>query len=330
MKTAVNQLHEKVAAWTTEIANILALAQKLNLPPPDLQSYHHKIAKLYSEELDLCYLLDKSDIIFHANGTAITDHSFGLSAVNSLFKNIDQQIKRHALSVLQLSLADTKKALQMLDIRLTGIAAGSLYAGFLIQPPKPSELLGTDEQNLIMQDIKSATLSIAQVPQFVNQQGKISEGLSEQVQNPAIRDSAIVAAFHLSPTGKNGITSIDIITPSQMALNARLDVTHRHSLKEAVNKNPIIESKAKNGTFTGQLSRIDLNKNRFDLREVNAQGVKSLRCILPTLTPEKGREILGKQVIVTGRYEQNHNGKPSLMMVYDIKVLEQKLIATPL
>lgn len=108
-------------------------------------------------------------------------------------------------------------------------AAGSLYAGFLIQPPKPSELLGTDEQNLIIQDIKSATLSIAQVPQFVNQQGKISEGLSEQVQNPAIRDSAIVVAFHLSPTGKNGITSIDIITPSQMALNARLDVTHRHS-----------------------------------------------------------------------------------------------------
>ncbi len=85
-----------------------------------------------------------------------------------------------------------------------------------------------------------------------------------------------------------------------------------------------------NDTFTGQLSRIDLDKNRFDLREVNAQGVKSLRCILPTLTPEKGREILGKQVIVTGRYEQNHNGKPSLMMVYDIKVLEQKLIATPL
>jgi hypothetical protein len=53
----------------------------------------------------------------------------------------------------------------MLDIRLTGIAAGSLYAGFLIQPPKPSELLGTDEQNAMMQDIKSATLSIAQVPQ---------------------------------------------------------------------------------------------------------------------------------------------------------------------
>jgi hypothetical protein len=77
VKTAVNQLPEKVAIWTTEIANILALAQKLNLPPPDLQSYHHKIAKLYSEELDLCYLLDKSDIIFHANGTAITDHSFG-------------------------------------------------------------------------------------------------------------------------------------------------------------------------------------------------------------------------------------------------------------
>jgi hypothetical protein len=30
-----------------------------------------------------------------------------------------------------------------------------------------------------------------------------------------------------------------------------------------------------NGTFIGQLSRKDLDKNRFDLREVNAQGVKS-------------------------------------------------------
>ncbi len=69
------------------------------------------------------------------------------------------------MSVLHLSLDDTKKAQQMLDIRLTGIAAGSLYAGFLIQPPKSSELLGTNEQNAMMQDIKSATLSIAQVPQ---------------------------------------------------------------------------------------------------------------------------------------------------------------------
>jgi hypothetical protein len=324
MNTAIAQLQSKAAIWIEQMAGVIAFADKLGQPRPSLEAYQNKITQLYNEELELARLFDDSDLIVHANGTAIQNHRAALGAVTSLFANVEKQVKRLAQSVLHLGVADAKKAMSMLDIRLTGIAPGSIYAGFLIEPPSPSKLLGTDEQNAMMLNIKAATLSITNVPQCVTENGHISEELAEFVTDPAVRDSAILAAYHLSPSGRGGISSIDLINPAnQSAKITSLGASHRALLREITQKNPLIQSRSKEGTFVGLLTRIDLDKSRVDLRDIGAEGFNSIRCILPALTVAKGREMLGQRVMVRGRYETTPTGRPSLMHINECKVVEQ-------
>lgn len=324
MITATQQLQGKAAIWIDQMAGLIALADRLGKPRPNLTAYQHQIAQLYGEELELARLLDTSDIIIHANGTAIQNHRADLGAVAFLFSNVEKQIKRLAQSVLHLGFADSKRAMSLLDVRLTGIAPGSIYAGFVIEPPAPSQLLGTIEQNAMMADIRAATLSITSVPQCISDNGHITEDLAQFVTDPAVRDSAILAAYHLSPTGRSGISSIDLIDPkNRSARTATLGASHRQLLREVTHNNPLIQSRQKSGSFTGVLTRIDLDKSRVDLRDIGAVGFNSLRCILPSLTVEKGRQVLGQRVRVTGQYEETLQGKPSLMQVTAIEIVGQ-------
>lgn len=327
MNTAIEQLQGKAAIWIEQMAGIIALADKLGQPRPSLASYQSQIAKLYEEELELSRLLDTSDIIVHASGTAIQNHRAAVGAVATLFANVEKQIKRLAQSVLHLGIADSKKAMKMLDVRLTGIAPGSIYAGFVIETPPHSELLGTEEQNVMMDNIKAATLSITNVPQCINESGYISEGLAEFVPDPAVRDSAILAAYHLSPSGRGGISSIDLINPAQRGSQlATLSASHRLLLREVTQNNPLIQSRTKTGSFIGHLTKIDLDKSRVDLRGIGTPGFDSIRCILPALTVEKGREILGQRVKVSGQYEETPSGRPGLMQVARIDIVRQGVL----
>ncbi len=322
-QTAIEQLHHKADIWIGQISGWQAFAKQMGKDLGDLSHYYQKVHDLYANELGLCNLLDNSDIIIHASGVSVSSHKPVLRVVSSLFENVEKQLKTLAASALKFGVLDTKKAMSMLDVRLSGIAPGSFYAGFLIEPPQPSKLLGTDEQNALMRTVKDAVISVSLVPQHLDRSADISASLGEQLTEPSLRDSALIAAYHLSPTGRSGISSIDIINPANTQGKARLDIAHRTMLREAVNHRPMIQSKTKQGSFTGRLRRIDLDAVRFDLRGIGGDGYDSIRCILPTLTAEKGREILGRRVKVTGRYELSPSGKPSLMQVENIENVEQ-------
>jgi hypothetical protein len=323
--TATEFLQHKTNIWIDQIVSISMLFERNGNPNPNLSAYREKIHQIYSEELELARLLDTSDFIVHANGAAIQHHKAALGVVAHLFANVEKQVKRMAQSVMQTGLSDTKQAMKMLDVRLTGIAPGSLYAGFVIEPPTPSQLLGTDEQNAFMATIKEATLSITNVPSCVKEGHNISEDLAQYVEDPAIRDSAIVAAYNLSPTGRGGISSIDLINPSNRGTKlATLNASHRQLLREVSEQNPLIKSRSKYGTFTGTLTKVDLAKNRVDLRNIGCEGFDFIRCIMPALTLEKGRESLGAIVSVSGMYEASPLGRPSLMQIEDLKIIADR------
>lgn len=325
--SAINNLHKKAQIWYDQIAGIIALSNKVGKPIPDLSEYYDELNKLFGEELELSKLIDNSDLIIHAEGPSAQSNSLKLNAVTNLFEGIDTQIKLLAQSVLRLAMEDVKPAMKHLDIRLNGLAPGSIYAGFSIKPLESSKLIGTAEEIELINSIKNVVVNLSEVPQFVNADG-ISEELSEVLTDPAIRDSSLMAAYKMSPTGRQGIDSIQLINPKDSGSRpSSLNIQDRAVLRRSLHETPVIKSKSSYGTFIGQLRTVDLDKTRVDLRNLNIDGIDSLRCILPELTAEKGREILGRTVKVAGEYEKSINGKPRLMHIQSIEVIDSaKLI----
>lgn len=319
--SVIENLNNKAQIWYDQIGGLIAISTQLGKPNPDLSEYYKQLNKLFSEELELCKLIDSSDLIIHAVGPSAENHSLKLHTVTNLFEGIDTQIKILAKSVLMLGMDDVKPSMKYLDIRLNGLAPGSIYAGFSINPIKSNHLIATVEELNLIDSIRDVVVNLSKIPKFVNETG-ISEELSEILTDPAIRDSSLMAIYKIAPTGRQGIDSLALINPKELGSKpASLNHQDRSILRRSLHETPLIKSKSTHGTFIGQLRTVDLDKTRVDLRNLNVVGLDSLRCILPELTAEKGREILGKTVKVFGEYESALNGKPRLMHVQHIEVL---------
>ena len=285
----------------------------------DDSSYFALLNKLYEEEYQLAKLMMASDLIIHAEGPATKDAP-KLSLVNHLFSGVEKQFRSLARSVLPLSLNDISGALKKLDIRLTGMVQGSIYAGFAINNPPPLPLIATEEEDSAILLVKNAITNLAIVPRYIDKDG-INQKLQEVIPDPAIRDVTLLAAFNLAPTGKRGlhtlkITSPHIKDPDAKEFTSQLTQMNRTTLEDAVIKRPTIGKRKQPGEFIGKLRALDLDKTRVILRDVSDIG--SLMCILP-LTGGKASQLIDKTVRVSGEYEMDERQRPRLMFVNSVE-----------
>lgn len=318
-------IHRRAHLVHSQIESAVDILRRSGQADPNLvlsseSPYFDLLRRLYEEEYPLAKLSVSSDLIVHAEGPSADEELPQLSIVSWLFSGVDKQIKALAKSVLHLSLEDERGALKALDIRLTGMAPGSIYAGFAVNRLRPSPLLGTEEEEAAIASVRDVVTSLAVIPEYVLE-NSISANLAAIMPDPAIRDSALLAAFALAPTGRNGIHTIELTSPARETRSASLNINDRVVLRDTVVRRPMLGNKKRDGSFVGQLRGIDLDKTRVDLRGV--EGIGTLRCVLP-LTLDKARSILGHTVRVTGQYETGPNGKPRLMQVEHIDVLENK------
>lgn len=310
-------VHEQILS----AKNILLSAKKdPSLVLAENSPYFDLLNKLYEEEYPLAKLMMSSDIILHAEGPATIESSQKLDLITSFFSGINSQLRKLARSIFHLSTEDSKTLMKNLDIRLNGIAPGSIYAGFSVNPPKPTPLFGTTEENSMIDSIKETVTSLSIIPNFVLD-NKISDELADFIPDPAIRDSALLTIYNLSPTGKKGIHTIDILSPSRKTKPSSLDIKKRVVLKETVYTNPYLGKNTKQGVFIGDIRALDLDKTRLDLR--NIPDIGTLRCIA-NFTEAKAKSLLGKTVKISGEYEVDKNGKPRLMRAEKIEPIENK------
>jgi hypothetical protein len=310
----VTSIHRRAHLIHGQIASAMTILEKSGKDPQSVLSddspYLSLLSALYEEEYQLAKISATSDIVIHAEGPSTVDFPV-LSLVSALFLDIGKQFRTLAKSVLPLSLDDIRGAMKKLDIRLTGLAPGSIYAGFAINNPPPLPLLATEEEDSAVAAVKDVITKLAIVPKYIRDDG-IDPSISDAITDPAIRDIALMAAFNLAPTGRRGIHTLEIASPHVNEKPSQLTQMGRTVLMEFVVKRPVAGKKKKLGAFTGELRALDLDKNRVVLRNIEQGG--SLMCILP-LTLGKAKQLIGKTVRVTGEYETDANGRPRLMVV---------------
>lgn len=301
-------IHEQMAAaWACVRGEI----SEQEFFGPD-NPYYKLLDRLYAEDYQLSILLEASDLVLHAEGPAAKDAMPTLHAVNWLISSAERQLRTLAKAIFDLSTPNARKIAQGIDLRMTGFAPGSIYAGLKLEPEGDS-LFGDPALEPVFVAVRDSIRQLPIIPSFVGDEA-IEDGICEAIPDPAQRDAGLFAAFNLSPTGRFGIHTLEIFTPGERP--AELSQRERVVIREAL-KRPRL-AKKQSGSFIGELREIDLDRSRFHIR-VDQIGI--LRCVFPNVTADDARPLLGKRVRVSGDYEEDAQGRPRLMLVSDVEVV---------
>lgn len=323
----VSYVHQEAAAWMEQAMSAWAIVSETGRMTydqfwNDSNPYLKRLSGLYEGEFAIARLVDSSDLVLHAEGPGAAHDSPSLGTVNWLCVRMEKRLRTLVEAVIPLAQLAARAAARQVDLRLTGLAPGSLYLGFAIaRPESPEGFEDTDEQLYTV--VREAVQSLPIVPQFVTDT-EVRPEIMEALPDPALRDAAIVAAHDIAPTGRKGIHTLEISAPSQARAASILGQRERVVLGTNI-RSPLMGKKYK-GTFIGDLRALDLDTGRASLRHVS-NGINSLRCVFGGNVP-LAQKMYGKTVRVSGEYETNKDGRPRLMRVMDIQEVNGELAGT--
>lgn len=321
MGDAVDHLHQRAAILQEQIAQALTLARRGSTEARGLvATYQSLLASLYGDGLPLASLKDNSDIILHAEGPAARHHAAESGLVAWLCEEAERRLRQLTSAALRWSGSSGVAAQKDLEVLMNGLAPGSLYIGFSLgsaaqaharQTTRSLDFASDDE---VLARARSAIGNLVLVPRFVGE-ATVNAEIADAIEDPGLRDATLMAAYHLSPTGKRGVHTIEVSVPWLQERSGSFTNRERVVLRETAVRRPVLR-RARKGTFVGELREVDLDAQRFQLRNVPTVG--TLRCALEGLTVDIARKHIGKGVKVTGKYEANPEGKPGLMLVEKI------------
>jgi hypothetical protein len=307
-------IHEQLAAAR-------ALAGKNGMSAAETDSaYLELLADLYRDEYAFAELADGSDLVAHFTGPAVKGAEPTFTIVTSVFATLRDQVRGIAKAIVGLSADDAVRWPTELDPHLAGVTHGSLIVGINVRPP---EIAAGAQQSLpavsdrLFESVRSAVRSLAVVGQHVAP-GGVSDSIIEDFPDPAVRDTVLVAASRLAPSGRRGIDQVTFID-SDLPLNRAstpLTPDSRRALKHAITK-PLRVSGS--GEFEGVVREIDLDAMRFEIRRVRGAG--AIRCVYTPDQQNLVRTILDASVRVGGNFEASENKQPRLVAVKTIELL---------
>lgn len=312
MDTWVKQVHRRAQIVMDQIMATKEAAADTGV---DLSAIERQnwllLERLYSEDFPAARLRDDSDIVLRAEGPGADHFAPSLRSFNWLTDHVKTQLTRLTASVLPMAVKDAHAAAKRIDWVFMGYAPGSIMLGFALRTPE--SMPGFEESDRIAHEMLSTSAQmIATVPQFVGDAGLRAE-ISEAITDPALRDSAVIAAWSLAPTQQSGIHTIQVA--SRNGDSGSLSQRERMVLKTAIDR-PDLRQKHR-GEFSGNMRAADLDKQRATLRDVADIG--AIRCILPPEMEAETSLLFGKRVIVEGEYETDKDGRPRLMQVHSLK-----------
>ena len=264
-----------------------------------------KILELSEQHFPLAKVLDDSDLVLHAEGPGASNQQPGLSALNWVTTTTETNIRRLAAAYFDMHGANGRLLAKRLDPRLTGIAPGSLWVGVKLANLPALPMGEAFDQGLTLND---SLHMLPELIRFIDDEG-LRVGIEEAAPDPAMRDIGLAALLRFAPTGRRGIHTLELATRHRGM--ASLGQRERVVLKEVIDKPSMRAAKA--GAFVGQIREADLDKTRLHLRGVHDIG--TIRCVVPELTIDQARTLLGKHVRAVGSYQSDKQGKPRLLFV---------------
>lgn len=324
MGSWTDSVERKAAIIHSQLAMARALAIANRASPDEVSKpYLSLLRTLYADEFPFAQLTDSSDLVARFRGPAVDTHDPTVSIVISLFSDLREQIRGIAKSIVGLA-SDTRVLWPaQLDPHLSGIAHGSLLVGVSVSPPVRDSGSGHQQEidgvsDRIFASVRSAVRSLSLVAQYVGD-GKINDSIREAFPDPAVRDTVLVAARRLAPSGRRGIDSVSFTSPESKqdqvdTLTPKSRITLSHALVSPVRVST-------SGTFDGMVREVDLDARRFEIRGVS--GVGAIRCVYGAMHDQVVRSALDARIRVSGRYDTTEGQRPRFMAVDGLELLSK-------
>lgn len=282
-----------------------------------IDDLYKTLERIYTNDLPLADLRDRSDIVFRLQGDAF-DGKPRMQLITSIFETVTSQITDLTKVILG-DWADGRVSPSSLDLSLSGMARGSLIFGMSAEIDKRGSYPLLKDRDTMYVSTRQALSRIDLVAHLVeNDQHEIRlEEVSEQISDPRVRDAALLAVQRLAPSGRRGIDTLSISGKSEKP--AHLTIEHRRAIRESLIR-PVIHGEELQ--LSGFVREIDLDAHRFDLRGVDNEQIRDVRCAYRDLPGVRARDLLGSYVRVRSLVERTADGIPRLLSVLNLEILQ--------
>lgn len=310
MSTALEDSRQYLTGILENLIAVERMAAGAGMAPEGFAALHGLIPELeriVAESYPISQLLDCSDMMIHAEGPGASRHLPRISSYSWVFQTVEKSVRHYFSNIFSGIVGLSKEAAKQLDIRVSGFAPGSIWLGVKI------------EHNLLLMGEKMGSWddmpTLDMLPRIAENIGDeaMLPGLKELELDPLFLDSSLNILKDLSPTGSKGIHTLEIST--KKGGSARLSQRERVVISQALKG--VLTGRQHTGSLQGVIRAADLDKSRLFLRSKEF----SVMCIFPSFTTEIARSYLGKNVELTGVYEEDKNGKPRRMIVESIQAL---------
>ncbi len=300
-----------------QIASLQRLTSEFGSSPELLESsctnLYALLDQLYLHDLPIAKAIDESDLLLHLDGEYLHAKSPPIQLITSIMSDVRKQVGT-LVKTLATSLNESLQWPKEFDFGLTSFAPGSLYLGFAL--PRESLLQPTVRQN--QQLIATSEKALQTFGDITSLLGKRNPWplICERFPDPKLRDSALSAVAQLSPTGRRGVSYIEISGRSFVDSPwRRLDPQSRSQVRSWLEQSASTEEVEVD--VNGTIRAVDLDFRRCDLRR---PGLPDVRCIYPAEFDSNAGQWLNKSLQFQGLAEL-WEGEPRLLKITQFRLI---------
>jgi hypothetical protein len=312
LKRRAQLLHQQIAAMQRLV---MESGGSEDMLAKACASYYRLLDEIYEKEMPVARALDRSDLLLHLDGEGLQTESPRLSLVTGIMGDVRKQVGT-MIKTLVSSFNEAVELPREIDLGLSSFAQGSLYLGFSLPEPNPGYIVLAGDP--LFQASRHALAILGAVTEHVNQSNGY-DLITHEFADPKLRDAALSAVGQLAPSGRRGVSSLEIGGRAvQKGAWRMLTPETRHQvrswLERPVMSHEVIELK-------GRVRAIDLDLRRFDLRRIDGGQLPDLRCIYPPTFDIPAKRWLDAMVVVRGRVE-SYKGAARLLQVETLEEID--------
>jgi hypothetical protein len=312
LKRRAHLLHQQIGAMQRLVADSGGDEEALT---QSCSSYYRMLDEIYEKEMPVAHALDRSDLLLHLDGEGLQTENPRLSLVTGIMGDVRKQVGAMVKTLIS-SFDEAVELPREIEFGLSSFAQGSLYLGFSLPEPNPGYVVLTGDP--LFAASRQALAVLGSVTQHVNESNGY-ELIQQEFADPKLRDAALSAVGQLAPSGRRGVSTLEIGGRALQRGAWRMLTPHTRQQVRSWLERPVMSTDTIE--LRGRVRAIDLDLRRFDLRRIDGGNLPDLRCIYPASFDLPAKKWLDATVVVRGQVE-TFQGAARLLQVQTVEQTE--------